>query len=212
MAYPVANSQIDSAGTTTTTLSFTPTVGNYLVILICTTVAITTPSDSKSNTYVAPTNGAGNDTTDVDKASIFYAKVTTTGAGIVLTHTNSGTVIIAELAGIDPTTPLNIANNATAQNTAATLSLAATGGGNIVCIGGGWSNGTAANTPGSGYAMVKEQIDDVSNERAYMQIGASIVAGTTTFNWTANALGWVQAAMALNIAGGGGTPTNLFFF
>lgn len=203
MSYPVANSQIDSTGDTTTTLSFTPTLGNYLVVLMTNNASIAAPTDSKSNTWHIA-GSLQHDTTDGDYAVLYYAKVTSTGSGIVITQTGGGSIIIAELAGLDGTTPFNAAAGGTAQNTTVTNTISATGGGNVVAIGGGWSNGTAANTPGGAYTKVQEQIDDVSHERIFMQIGSSVTAGSITFNWTANALGWVQTCAAFNIAGGGG--------
>lgn len=197
MAGQIINSQIASGGTSMV-LSWVPQKNNLLVVL--NTLQAAAPgsdiTDNKSNVYSRPQQN--NNTIEANIASLYYTVITASGSTFTVNYPSGGSTVVAEIYGIDRVDPLHTSNSANGEDTAATFNLTLTAD-NLFCIGGGWSNGAVANTPGSGYTKLQEQIDDISNERCYVQYGAKN-SGTRAFDFTVPVAGWVSAGAAFNIA------------
>lgn len=212
----VGTPQIDNAGATTTTLNFTPTAGNLLVVGQAFN-GVTQPasmSDNKGNPYTR--RGFVHETTSGNWIQIWTAPMNSVAASMVITHGGSDTLIISQWSGIDLVTANPVAATGASQsgtgtpNTSITTTLA-----NQVVVAMVYDEGTVAQTAGTGWTLLAQGTDNVSHERGASEYQIPSTASTVTVTMNNMVAPWGAVAVALYNTGTGPantTPTNLFFF
>ncbi|MBS0421997.1 MAG: fibronectin type III domain-containing protein [Proteobacteria bacterium] len=209
ITYVQSNSVSPNSTVSTISVPFTAAqvAGHFIVVATSwgSAVSISSVSDTKGNTYslaVGPTTFSG------AASAIYYAKnIAAAAAGantVTVTYsaaTGTPDLRVAEYAGVDTTSPLDVTAVSTGTSATSSSGSATTTNPNELLVG---ANAVLSGTQGAGTGFTKRQISTLDGNILEDQIVSATGAYTATAPLTSSAA-WIMQMAAFKASGGGDT-------